>query len=252
VGGCFSLSLGGSSVYVCPSFLACLFFFLSPPDLRRCANVCSDPRGVASVFGGGGGVCVRAQVLIFSQMVRMLDLLEEFCEARRYHCERLDGRVAGKERLKAMDRFNKLDPDRFCILLDAPPAVARALQRPKKERGSFYLIMVGAFSLPRPCGRTPRGTPRRTAPPHRTQLRVPALDARGRRGHQFGGGGHGGHFRQRLEPAERRAGHGALPPNRPEKTGRPERSGRSTHRGVARRSDRSSPDDPLVFLHTGS
>ena len=44
------------------------------------------------------------KVLIFSQMVRMLDLLEEFCVARRYHVERLDGRVAGKDRLKAMDR----------------------------------------------------------------------------------------------------------------------------------------------------
>jgi len=29
-----------------------------------------------------------------------------YCDAKGYHVERLDGRVAGKDRLKAMDRFN--------------------------------------------------------------------------------------------------------------------------------------------------
>ena len=45
-----------------------------------------------------------AKVLIFSQMVKMLDLLEEYCEAKRYHCERLDGRVAGKVRVPGIGR----------------------------------------------------------------------------------------------------------------------------------------------------
>lgn len=31
------------------------------------------------------------KVLIFSQMVKMLDLLEEYCHAKHYHVERLDG-----------------------------------------------------------------------------------------------------------------------------------------------------------------
>jgi hypothetical protein len=41
-----------------------------------------------------------SQVLIFSQMVKMIDLIEEFCEFRAYSCERLDGRVRGNERQK--------------------------------------------------------------------------------------------------------------------------------------------------------
>ena len=41
-----------------------------------------------------------AQVLIFSQMVKMIDLIEEFCEYRQYSCERLDGRVSGNDRQK--------------------------------------------------------------------------------------------------------------------------------------------------------
>ena len=40
------------------------------------------------------------KVLIFSQMVKMIDLIEEFCEFRHYSVERLDGRVRGNERQK--------------------------------------------------------------------------------------------------------------------------------------------------------
>jgi hypothetical protein len=33
-------------------------------------------------------------------MVRMIDLIEEFCDFRGYSCERLDGRVSGNDRQK--------------------------------------------------------------------------------------------------------------------------------------------------------
>jgi superfamily II DNA/RNA helicase len=56
------------------------------------------------------------KVLIFSQMVKMIDLIEEFCEFRVYNCERLDGRVGGNDRQKAIDRFNN-DDDSFVFLL---------------------------------------------------------------------------------------------------------------------------------------
>ena len=46
------------------------------------------------------------KVLIFSQMVRMIDYIEEYCEYREYPVERLDGRVSGNERQKSIDRFN--------------------------------------------------------------------------------------------------------------------------------------------------
>jgi hypothetical protein len=38
-------------------------------------------------------------------MVKMIDLIEEFCEYRAYSCERLDGRVSGNDRQKAIDRY---------------------------------------------------------------------------------------------------------------------------------------------------
>jgi len=56
------------------------------------------------------------KVLIFSQMVKMIDFIEEFCEFRGYNCERLDGRVSGNDRQKSIDRFNR-DADSFVFLL---------------------------------------------------------------------------------------------------------------------------------------
>jgi len=56
------------------------------------------------------------KVLIFSQMVKMLDLISEYCEFRNFAFERLDGRIRGSERQKAIDRFNT-EEDSFLFLL---------------------------------------------------------------------------------------------------------------------------------------
>jgi chromodomain-helicase-DNA-binding protein 7 len=56
------------------------------------------------------------KVLIFSQMIRVLDLLEEFCEKRGFNVERLDGRVTGNSRQQAIDRFNT-NANSFVFLL---------------------------------------------------------------------------------------------------------------------------------------
>jgi hypothetical protein len=56
------------------------------------------------------------KVLIFSQMVRMIDIIEEYCEQRVYPVFRLDGRVSGNDRQKSIDKFNK-DPNAFIFLL---------------------------------------------------------------------------------------------------------------------------------------
>lgn len=37
-------------------------------------------------------------------MVKMIDIIDEYCEMRKYPCERLDGRVSGNDRQKAIDR----------------------------------------------------------------------------------------------------------------------------------------------------
>ncbi|XP_065313155.1 uncharacterized protein LOC135922655 isoform X2 [Gordionus sp. m RMFG-2023] len=57
------------------------------------------------------------KVLIFSQMVRCLDLLEDYLIYKRYPFERLDGRIRGDLRQAAIDRFCKKDSDRFVFLL---------------------------------------------------------------------------------------------------------------------------------------
>ena len=56
------------------------------------------------------------KILIFSQMVKMLDLISEYCEFRDFRFERLDGRVRGTERQKAIDRFES-EEDSFLFLL---------------------------------------------------------------------------------------------------------------------------------------
>ncbi|XP_068524883.1 LOW QUALITY PROTEIN: chromodomain-helicase-DNA-binding protein 8, partial [Anas acuta] len=57
------------------------------------------------------------KVLIFSQMVRCLDILEDYLIQKRYLYERIDGRGAGQPRQAAIDRFSKADSDRFVFLL---------------------------------------------------------------------------------------------------------------------------------------
>jgi chromodomain-helicase-DNA-binding protein 7 len=56
------------------------------------------------------------KVLVFSQMVKMLDLLHEYCVVKELPVERLDGRTTGKSRQKAVDRFNT-QPNSFLFLL---------------------------------------------------------------------------------------------------------------------------------------
>lgn len=46
------------------------------------------------------------RVLVFSQMTKMLDLLEDFLENEGYKYERIDGGVTGNLRQEAIDRFN--------------------------------------------------------------------------------------------------------------------------------------------------
>uniref|UniRef100_A0A1I7WFW8 Helicase C-terminal domain-containing protein n=1 Tax=Heterorhabditis bacteriophora TaxID=37862 RepID=A0A1I7WFW8_HETBA len=57
------------------------------------------------------------KVLIFSQMVKVLDLLEEFLMNMNYPFERIDGNVRGDLRQASIDRFSKKDSDRFVFLL---------------------------------------------------------------------------------------------------------------------------------------
>ncbi|XP_050399765.1 chromodomain-helicase-DNA-binding protein 9 isoform X2 [Patella vulgata] len=57
------------------------------------------------------------KVLIFSQMIKVLDILEDYLLHKQYLYERLDGRIRGNIRQEAIDRFSKPDSDRFVFLL---------------------------------------------------------------------------------------------------------------------------------------
>ena len=49
------------------------------------------------------------RVLVFSQMTRVLDVLQDFLELRGFDYQRLDGSVRGEDRFAAIDDFNSSD-----------------------------------------------------------------------------------------------------------------------------------------------
>lgn len=57
------------------------------------------------------------RVLIFSQMVRMLDILAEYLKYRQFLFQRLDGSIKGEMRKQALDHFNADGSEDFCFLL---------------------------------------------------------------------------------------------------------------------------------------
>ncbi|KAG0487904.1 hypothetical protein HPP92_006715 [Vanilla planifolia] len=57
------------------------------------------------------------RVLIFSQMVRMLDILAEYLKLRGFQFQRLDGSTRADLRHQAMEHFNAPGSEDFCFLL---------------------------------------------------------------------------------------------------------------------------------------
>jgi hypothetical protein len=58
-----------------------------------------------------------SRVLIFSQMTRVLDILEDFCRWKCYNYCRIDGSTKQDERYQAMDDFNREGSEKFVFLL---------------------------------------------------------------------------------------------------------------------------------------
>lgn len=58
-----------------------------------------------------------SRVLIFSQMSRVLDILEDYCVFRDYNYCRIDGTTAHEDRIAAIDDYNKPDSEKFIFLL---------------------------------------------------------------------------------------------------------------------------------------
>ena len=58
-----------------------------------------------------------SRVLIFSQMTRLLDILEDYCEIREYDYCRLDGSTSYAVREESIDAFNAPNSKKFIFLL---------------------------------------------------------------------------------------------------------------------------------------
>ncbi|KAH3903178.1 DNA translocase SCDLUD_000794 [Saccharomycodes ludwigii] len=58
-----------------------------------------------------------SRVLIFSQMSRLLDILEDYCYLRGYEYCRIDGSTAHEDRIKAIDDYNAPNSKKFIFLL---------------------------------------------------------------------------------------------------------------------------------------
>lgn len=58
-----------------------------------------------------------SRVLIFSQMSRVLDILEDYCYFREYEYCRIDGSTAHEDRITAIDEYNAPDSKKFIFLL---------------------------------------------------------------------------------------------------------------------------------------
>ncbi|KAI6649250.1 Chromodomain-helicase-DNA-binding protein 1-like [Oopsacas minuta] len=57
------------------------------------------------------------RVLIFSQMVRMLDIISDYLQLKRWQHQRLDGSIKREDRQIALDHFNADNSTDFCFLL---------------------------------------------------------------------------------------------------------------------------------------
>lgn len=58
-----------------------------------------------------------SRVLIFSQMSRVLDILEDYCQFRQYNYCRIDGNTSHDDRITAIDDYNAPDSEKFIFLL---------------------------------------------------------------------------------------------------------------------------------------
>ena len=58
-----------------------------------------------------------SRVLIFCQMTRMLDILDDYLQYKGYQYCRIDGNTTGDMREESMQEFNREGSPKFCFLL---------------------------------------------------------------------------------------------------------------------------------------
>ena len=57
------------------------------------------------------------RILLFSQFTRMLDIIQDYLNLRKFKYERIDGTITGRKRQAAIDRFQTSDKDQAFIML---------------------------------------------------------------------------------------------------------------------------------------
>lgn len=58
-----------------------------------------------------------SRVLVFSQMTRVLDILEDYCLWKQYHYCRLDGQTPHEERQVSINDYNMPNSEKFIFML---------------------------------------------------------------------------------------------------------------------------------------
>lgn len=107
-------------------------------ELKKCCNhsnlikpldfMNEDPNLLQTLIKGSGKMILLDKllcrlketghrVLIFSQMVRMLDIIADYLYMKRFMFQRLDGSIRGEQRRRALDHFNAEGSQDFCFLL---------------------------------------------------------------------------------------------------------------------------------------
>lgn len=67
----------------------------------------------------------ESRVLIFSQMTRLLDVLEDYCLYRGYKYCRIDGNTSGEDREAAIEAYNAPGSEKFIFLLSTRAGESR-------------------------------------------------------------------------------------------------------------------------------
>ena len=57
------------------------------------------------------------RILLFSQFTRMLDIIQDYLNLRKFKYERIDGTITGRKRQAAIDKFQTSDKDQAFIML---------------------------------------------------------------------------------------------------------------------------------------
>ena len=88
------------------------------------------------------------RVLIFSQMVIMLDIIQEYLELKRYRFQRLDGGIGAEKRRQSIAQFNEPGSTDFCFLLSTKAGgLGINLQTANRVSPSKYLSVLKILML---------------------------------------------------------------------------------------------------------